>query len=210
MKLARLSVKSLASEIVNPVRDVRCLLDFSDEAAASYAVDTSGRKEEHVTGLYIVVMQYLCHSVVIYFRSIFLWSDVLCQTRHEVGFLISLNDIPHLCLAFRAVVPFSCELVVRMYLDGKVVTRINEFDQERELRSGLFIYFLAEQLAFVFRCKLSHSLAGEFSLSYDRFVTLYTWQLPALSDVVLICFNALERRDFFTAPYDGFEYCLEF
>ena len=60
---------------------------------------------------------------------------------------------------------FACKSIVWMYLDGEVVTRVDELDQERKLCACLCVDLLSEQRAFILLCKFRDGLACERTFS---------------------------------------------
>ena len=78
--------------------------------------------------------------------------------------VIGLHYIPHLRLAFRTVMSFACESVVRMHLDGEVVAGVDELDQKRELGTSLCIYLFTEKRTLEFGRKFCDVPALERTL----------------------------------------------
>ena len=80
---------------------------------------------------------------------------------------VCLHHIPHLCLALGAVVASGGKGVIRMYLDGKVLLCVYEFDEERELVSGLLIVGLADELVLEFLYQVGDGPSGVFAVGND-------------------------------------------
>lgn len=62
---------------------------------------------------------------------------------------------------------FCGQFIIRMYLNGKVAFRVNEFDQERELVARIGIDFFAYELAFELLYKFGDGLALELAVGND-------------------------------------------
>ena len=79
---------------------------------------------------------------------------------------ISTNDIPHLSLAFHPRMGLRGKLVVRVDLDRKVALRVDEFDQKRELRTGLLKDLLADEFRTIFIHHIGQAFACKKAVGY--------------------------------------------
>ena len=164
VELARLAVEAEASEVVDSVGDVGCLLDFGDERAGADAVDAACRQEEHVSRLEAEVFKDIGDCVVVDSLHIFFRGDGLLESGHQVCARVCLHHIPHLSLALGAVVASGGKFVIRMYLDGKILLCVYEFDEERELLPGLLIVGLADELVLEFLYQVGDGPSGIFAV----------------------------------------------
>ena len=71
MKLTWLAVETQTAVVIDAVGDVRGLLNFCDEATCADGMNTTGRKEEYITGLYFEIGEDIRDSVVLYSLYIF-------------------------------------------------------------------------------------------------------------------------------------------
>ena len=64
MQFTRIALGILAVEVVNAVSNVRSLLNLCDKCTCTDAVNTSCRKEEHVTRMYFILLQHIGYGIV--------------------------------------------------------------------------------------------------------------------------------------------------
>ena len=138
--------------------------EFGDERAGSDAVDAACRQEEYVTLLETEVFKDIGDCVVVDSLNIFFRGDGLLEPGHQVRARVCLHDIPHLCLALGAVMASGGKGVIRMYLDGKVLLCVYEFDEERELVPGLPVVGLADELVLEFLYQVGDGPSGIFAV----------------------------------------------
>ena len=128
MQLAGLAVHAWAIVVENAVGDIRGLLDFSQQDAATDGMDSACREVEDIACLYLMVGQDFCDRSVLYPLLVFIGCDILFEAGIEVGAFIGLDNIPHLGLAHLAMEAL-CHIVVGMDLDAQVALGINELHQ---------------------------------------------------------------------------------
>ena len=51
----------------------------------------------------------------------------MVESQHEGGILFRIDDIPHFGFTV-GIMTFFCRLVIRVYLDGQIVIRVNIFN----------------------------------------------------------------------------------
>ena len=101
-----------------------------------------------------------------------------------------------------------------MYLDGEILTRVDELDKERELVAELLIDAVADKETFIFVDELDEveteiDVTDDTALDGHGFMTGDSTDLPGLTDIGLGGKDALERSDSITAPYHSAEVGLE-
>ena len=113
-------------------------------------MNPSGRDEEGIPFLHLVVFEYLCYSIVLDLGLIFLRICLTAHSGHQVSSLIRLNHIPHLGLALGTVVPFRCKGIVRVHLHRQIVSGIYEFDKKWKLICCRIIDLLPKKAFLIF------------------------------------------------------------
>ena len=86
--------------VVYAVGDVRCLLDFGNEASAADGVDASCGQEEHITGLDVVTCQDVGNTAIGNLCGIFFGSYLLLKSGKKMCTRIGGNYVPHFGFAF--------------------------------------------------------------------------------------------------------------
>ena len=92
-----------------------------------------------------------------------------------------------------------------MHLDGEVREGVDELDQQREFVSGILVDVFSHQFSLVLFHQLGDGLSLQGTFGHHALVSGHAGELPAFSNVFLVCFYAFVRGDFFTAPYDGLQ-----
>ena len=209
MQLARLSVQTKSAIIVNPIRNVRRLLNLRYETTATDGMYTAGRKEKHIPGIDLKPGENIGDGVVPDPLDILLWGDFLGETGQQVRALVGTHDIPHLGLAL-GVMALLGQFVVRMDLNGEILLSVNEFNQKRKLVAGIGVDLLADELTLVFLHEFSDGHAFELAVRDDGFMSLHAGKFPTFTYIMLICNDFLIRSDFLATPYYSFEYGFKF
>ena len=88
-----------------------------------------------------------------------------------------------------------------MHLNGKVLTRVNELDEQRELVAEPLVVLFPHELVFHQFHNLVEALSLKLAFAYGSLVALHSRNLPAFSHVLLCDVEMLERDDFVAAPY---------
>lgn len=128
VKSARVAVGIFTAIIINPIRDVACFLNLSDQNTRADGVYSTRR--------YVVKLSLFSLETRKILKSRALGSTSEERVGrsfarepgidHSAG--LGVNHVPHLSLASRAVASQS-HLVVRMHLHRKVVASVNELDE---------------------------------------------------------------------------------
>ena len=211
VKLAGVAVLVLAVEVIDAVGDVGSLLYFGNEASGSNAMDASGREEEDIARLYGIFGQHIAQGVVLNHGSILVGGDTFLQSRAEVSLsVVIVDDIPHLGLS-HGLVPFLCQLIVGVYLYGKVVAGIDELDEQREGVSKTAVIVFSHQIGLVGLEQFGKALAGIGTYGHDGVVARHVGYFPTLAYLRLAdAFELLERNNFSASPKGGLQYGVEF
>ena len=206
MQLSIVAILILAFVVVDAVGDVGGLLDFSQIATGSDGMDASGRDEETVALLDLILCQGIADGVVGYHLLILLRGELHLQTVIELGIGSRLHDIPHLRLTTRLALTVGY-LVGRVYLDGQVLMGVDKLDQQGELIAKALVVGFAYEGCLLFGNQGVEGLGGG-TTQYWGFIVFDTRNLPALCTpderfqqrlefvIVchIICFNYLSRR----------------
>ena len=134
VQLTGLAVAVATVEVVDTVGDVAGLLNFGQQVACPYGVETACRDEEDVTGMALLGVDDVHQGAVAVLdgssssRYQLLRRDGLVQASIDSCVLVGLNNVPHLGLT-HAVVTLEGEMVVGVDLDAEVLVGIDEFDQ---------------------------------------------------------------------------------
>ena len=136
-------------------------------------MNTSGRKEEHVSGMHLIVSEDIGDGVVIHLFLIFLRRDLLGEAAQEFGSLVRSHDIPHLGLSLLPRGYPGGQLISRMDLDREILLGIDELDQERELGPGLSHNLLSGEFRSILFHNVCQRLPGERAILDHRHMTLY-------------------------------------
>ena len=129
MELTGFAIHARAVVVVDAVGDVAGLLDLGEEDTATDGMDTTGREVKHITGLDLMVGQYLGDGTVFYALLVLIGGYGLFEAGIEVGAGVGLDDVPHLRLAHLAMDALG-HLVIGMHLDAEVTLGIDEFDEQ--------------------------------------------------------------------------------
>ena len=203
VELARLAVQAHPPVVVDAVREIRSLLDFGDEASAADGMDTTGRKEEHVTGMHVVTGQDIGDGSVGHAPLIFFRCQLLAQAGIQAGARFRVHHIPHLGLPVALPVAAERHRIVGMDLDGQVVPGVDELDQERELVPVPLIDMLAHERFLEFLHEFGDGPSAQGAVRNGGLMLPETGQFPTLTDMVQIGFNSFVAGDLFSAPDHG-------
>ena len=132
MQLAQIAGGISPVVVENTVCYIARLLNFNQEIALPYGMDTTGGKKEHIAGLSEIFTESIHDSRVLYLALYALWCFLRRETVVEVCAVLWGDTVPHLgltALAFKA----GTHFVVRMNLDGKIPFGVDELYQQRKL-----------------------------------------------------------------------------
>ena len=119
-----------------PVEDaeghVGGLLDFGEEHALADGVYSARRNHKGVTGLHRIEFEIVLQHAILHGIHILLCGNLLIETNIQSRTFIRLNDMPHLRFAVLTVF-LLCEFVIWVHLYGKIVSRIDELYEQREV-----------------------------------------------------------------------------
>ena len=143
-----------------------------------------------------------CKTLVVFRSNRFLKAGV------DLGAYIGFDDIPHLRFSGTAMA-FLREFVVRMHLDGEVLSGVDELNEERELISELLIDAVSDEEPFVLIDELGEvetevHVADDAALDSYGLMPGHAGYLPRLADIRLRSEDALEGGDLVTTPNGGF------
>ena len=200
VQFAQTSLGVPAFEIVNTVRYIGRLLDLGQENPPPDGVYPSRRQEKTIAPVDGFAVQDLLQTSRVEILQVFLPGDRPGKARHQAGSRIGVQHIPH--LGFPAQQPFAAgRLVVRVHLDGQIVLRTDELDQQRKIGPTVRPSPLADQL----RSVSSHDLAQippcQRTLGHDRLLAFDPGHLPrfpAIGQAGILL--AQHRADLVAAP----------
>ena len=97
------------------------------------------------------------------------------------------------------------QFVVRMDLNGEILTGVDELHQQRELVAILLIDLLTNKQALILvnkfgECQTYIDIIYQTALDGMAFITWYTTDFPTLTNVGLCGKNALEGRNLIASP----------
>ena len=139
------------------------------------------------------------------FRSVY----VLGEACVEIGAFGGSDGIPHFGLAKRSMA-LCGKCIVGMYLNRKIVRRIDEFDEQGEFTVVFLHQTFAHDLVAMVGDKRRQSGAFECALRHHGFMTGHRRKLPALANMVALRRQTLELGNTLAAPDDTLEYRIEF
>ena len=205
MEFARIAVFVFAVEIIDPISHIACLLDLGQETTCADTVYSSCRQKEYITGLHGILIQCIRNGVVLNHLSIFIRSQLFLQSRTQMCRTMSIIDnVPHLGFSHR-MMPFHRQLIIGMYLNGKIVAGINKLYQQRESITKALVVLLPYQLLFVFLHQFSQVKTLIFTVGYNRFITRDIRDFPALSHLFLTDGQVLKRYNLISTPNSRFQ-----
>ena len=204
MKLAVVAVLVLTLEVVDAICNVAGLLNFSEKTTCADGVDTSCGQEEAVAFLHVVTVDGVDNSVVLHHLSILLGCNFLLQTTEQRGVFVRIHEIPHLCLAALLALEL-CNLVGGMHLNGKILTRIDKLDEQRELVAETLVVVLAHEFALHLGYNLVEFLACKLAVCNDSFIVFHARNFPTFAYILLLYIEILKRNNLFAAPQCGLQ-----
>ena len=211
MQLARLAMRVLASEIVHAVSDVGCFLNLSQEVAGANGVQSSRRQEIQVAVVRLVGGDDRSHWVLAILLIVGAHQPLIVVGRDAfpeaaINFRphITLDDIPHLRLS-GAAVALHGQFVVGMHLHGKVLSRVDEFHEQRKLIAEMLVNLVAHEQSFVFvdelgECEAHVDVVHQSAVDGHALVSGHAAYFPALADIGLRREYSLERRNLIATP----------
>src|SRR5438128_9033276 len=111
-------------------------------------MDTARGQKKYVAGLSRFDIEQVLDGVIGYSFNIFFFGDLTVEPRIKFRSLVGLHDIPHFGFTESAFT-FCSQLIVGVYLNGKVVVGINKFDEQRESVTICTVYMLTNQFALI-------------------------------------------------------------
>ena len=112
----------------------------------------------------------------------------MLETVEKSCTLVTVNNIPHFCLAIFAF-NSHCIIVVRVYLYRKIVLGVNELNKDREVLKS-FAVLAKNALACLFDI-LIECQTLVFAVSNNAWTVFMTRKLPALCDLIIIALFAV-------------------
>ena len=100
--------------------------------------------------------------------------------------------------------------VVRMYLNGEVGRRVDDFQQDGKFRAVPLIYMVTHEVAHIDLDKLREGVFAEVAVLHFGLVALNARYVPAFAYGGHAAAVPVYVPDFLSTPYLRFEYGLEF
>ena len=142
MELTVIAVLILTLEIIDTVGHIGGLLDLGNKAACTNGMDTTSRDKEYIALTDFITSQCIGNRVVLHHLLILFGGYLLFQTVVKLGAWCRFQNVPHLSLTTTFPLAMG-RLVSRMYLDGQILTGIDEFNQQRKLIAKALVVLLA-------------------------------------------------------------------
>ena len=199
MELTIVAFLVLAFVVVDTISDIAGLLDLGDKRAFTDGVNTTGRNKEAVVGMNLILLQGIDDRPVVHHPGVFLGSDGFFQSHAQRSARIRLQGVPHLCLAHGLSLPV-CRLVIRMNLNGEILSGVDKLHEQRKCVSEAFVVFVSYHFFFHLGDDIVEVPALVFAFCHYRFIVFYARYFPAFPDVGLLVVDLLERYDFVSTP----------
>ncbi len=132
VQIALLPVFPHSSIIIYPIGHIGILLDLRDQNILSDGMDGSGLDKQHISLLHWYGMQNLQKRIFLDALRKFLYADLPFKSIVQKRFLPGVHHVPHLGLSVLSFI-FQGIPVVRMHLNGQVVSGIDELGQNRKI-----------------------------------------------------------------------------
>ena len=208
-----------ATEVIDAICDIGRLLDLDKKITGSDSMESSCRQEIEVSLVCLVGRDNILHGrMPVDSRSgcelfVFLGRDGAVKTGVYLGAHIGFEHIPHLGFSHTAM-PFLRQFVIGMHLDGEVLARVNELNEQREFVAELLIDTVADEESFIFVNELGEveteiDVPNDTALHSYGLMTGYGTDLPGLTDIGLSREDTFERGYLVTSPDHGAEIGLE-
>lgn len=131
------------------------------------------------------------------------------KTAPQMGSGIGIDDVPHFGFSL-GTVPAPSQVVIRMYLNRKILFRIDEFDQQRKFVAETGVIGFSEQITTLPSEQLGQRQTGIGPLGDDRFAPRNARQLPTFADLRTVGNDLLVSDEFLPAPQHRFQYGYKF
>ena len=135
-------------------------------------MDAACGDEEHIALADLITSQCIGDRVVLHHLLILFGGYLLFQTVVKLGAWCRFQNIPHLSLTTTLALAMG-RLVSRMYLNGQILTGIDEFNQQRKLIAKALVVLLAYQELFLFSDKLVQAHTLKRAIGHNRFIVLH-------------------------------------
>ena len=165
-----------AIPIIDPVRRVRVLLDFDDNQAGVYRMESSRRNKETFAGMNReAVKTFLKRCAALRDRLFKLLArHAAPQAGNKMGIGRGIEDVPH--FGFRFAAELRGDGGRWMNLQGESFPGVKQFDEERETFRAPAI--CAEQFVAVVGDELAEGMAGQWAVGDDALFLVAVTDFP--------------------------------
>ena len=134
VKFPLFAVFSRAVIIIQPISQIRILLDLCHQRTSSNCMDRTRLNKKQIilsdrNLLQIIHKCPICNSL-----SHLPFGAVTLQTIHQLCISAGIQHIPHFRFSQLSLLVLPCILIRRMHLNGEIPFCINKFNQNRKLR----------------------------------------------------------------------------
>src|SRR5574344_735873 len=118
--------------IVYSISDIRRLLYLGKKNTGTDSMNTTCRQEKYISRMSIMRHQHFRKSIIQHTFLIFLFRNLLRESRSDFRTLVGINHVPHFSLSKRIMALLS-QNIIWMNLNRQIFLGINKLDKKRKV-----------------------------------------------------------------------------